>query len=104
KRGAMLQFCLVLQCAVVFLNDAGGDGQSEAGAAFLRGEERIEQSLLHLGRNAAAVVGDFEDDDVGFLVGDHFASGARAQSDDAVARGGIGGVLNQVDQHLFDLR
>ena len=48
---------LILERAAVFFDDARGDGQAQAGAGFLGGEERVEQALLDLRGNAFAGVG-----------------------------------------------
>ena len=65
KGRAAIHLGLILQRAAVFLHDARGDGQAQAGAGFLGGEKRIEQPLFHFRRNAFAGVRDFQDDDVG---------------------------------------
>ena len=45
---------------LVFLDDFGGDGEAEAGAALLGGEVRQEEALAHLVGEAGAGVGDGE--------------------------------------------
>ena len=44
--------------AVVFGDDAAGDGQAEAGAAVLGGEVREEKFVFVFGGDAVAAVGD----------------------------------------------
>ena len=44
--------------AAMALDDAPRRGQAEAGAAVLRGEERLEDLRPHVRRDARAVVGD----------------------------------------------
>src|SRR5579863_2150786 len=46
--------------ASVFLDDLGGDGESEAGAALLGGEVRQEEAFAHLVGEDGAGVGDGE--------------------------------------------
>ena len=71
----MIDLGLVLKSAAVFLHDARGNRQTQPRAILLGGEERIEQSLLHLGRNAAPGVGHFKDDDVRFAIAESTAAG-----------------------------
>src|ERR1035438_4901312 len=56
---------LILEHAAVPFNDASGNWQTEASAGFLRAEERVEQALLDLGRDAFAVVNHFKDNGFG---------------------------------------
>ena len=51
--------------ALVFLDDFGGDGEAEAGAALLGGEVGQEEALAHLVGEAGAGVGDGELDHAG---------------------------------------
>ena len=56
KRRAAIDLRLKLQSAAMFFDDARRDRQPETRASFLRAEERIEQTLLHIWRNAFAVI------------------------------------------------
>jgi hypothetical protein len=66
------------------------------------GKERVKESFFRVRLNASAGVSDFENDDVGFAVGNALAIGARAQGDSACAGDAVGGVLNEVDNHLLE--
>ena len=85
------------------LHDARGDGQAESRAGVLGGEERIEKSLLHVRRNAFATILYFQDDDVGCFVVEVFPIPSRPELDHSALANGLGGVADEVDQHLFDL-
>ena len=58
--GAFVGLALDGDGAAVFLDDAPGDEQAQAGAVGLGGEERLEQALHVLGRDADAVILDGE--------------------------------------------
>src|SRR5215472_16065743 len=51
--------------ALVLLDDFGGDGEAEAGAALLGGEVREEEALAELVGETGAGVGDAEFDEAG---------------------------------------
>src|ERR1051326_376646 len=100
----MINLGLVLEDAAVFFDDTRGDGESKAGAGWFGGEERIEEPLFNFGTDAFAGIGDFEDDDVGFAVSQALAIFPRAHRDCAAAADAVRGVLNQIDEHLLNLR
>src|SRR5690242_14784208 len=65
--------------AAVLVDDLLAHGEAEAGAARLRGEERIEGAAAHGGRHAGALVAD-GDRDVAVAAADlaaHLAAGRR---------------------------
>src|SRR5262245_29279411 len=99
----MPRSCLVLERAIMLLHDARGDGKAQARARILRSKKRVEQTFLHIRRDAAAIIFDFKDGDV--LIGalQALAILAGAQFDDSLSVARIGRVLNEVDQHLSDL-
>src|SRR5437667_2375481 len=72
---------LILERAAVPFNDASGNRKAEASAGFLRAEERIEQALLDLGRNAFASVAHFKNHGVVFAPSNRSACRARAKRD-----------------------
>ena len=98
---AVTRLGLILEHAAELFNDAGGNRQAEAGAGFLRAEERVEKALLDFGRDALAVVSHFKDNGCGLAPVERGACGARAERDRAIAVNGFSGVANKVDQHLF---
>ena len=53
----------------MLLDDLGGDGEAEAGAALLGGEVGEEEALAHLVGEAGAGVGDGELDHAGVEAG-----------------------------------
>jgi len=81
------------EAAAVLGDDAGGDGEAEAGTAVLGGEVREEEFVFVLRGDAVAGVGDDDFDEVGVGIG------AGGDSDVADGGGfeGFGGVINQVD-------
>src|ERR1051325_972159 len=92
-----------LQPSAMLLNDPGRNGQPQPAALGFRAEKRIEDPLLNLRGNAAAVVLDLNE-----RYGPRFAvvwPGGRfgAQGDDSVAGDAFGCVLDEVDEHLLEL-
>ena len=90
----------------MFADDALGDPEAEAGAAFaLGGEEGLEEVVADLGRDAGAVVDDF-DDGAGFewLVSGIDAGPLRddADQDGAAFAGCFGGVGDEVGEDLAE--
>ena len=88
----------------MLFNDARGDGEAEAGAGFLRAEERVEEALLDFGRDAASGVGNFQDNGLGVAAVECRTAGARAERDGAFAVDGLGGVAHEVDEDLLEVR
>src|SRR6185436_16922523 len=88
---------LILEHAAVLFNDASGNRQAKASAGFLRGEERVEQTLLGFGRNAFAGVAYFKNHGVSLAPAERGAFGARAQRDSPCAVNGFSRVVNEVD-------
>src|ERR1051326_4996802 len=103
KRGAVVHLRLILQRAAVLFNYARRDGQAQAGAAFLGGEEWVKQAFLRARRDAFAGVGDFKNDNLSVARGQALAVESRPQGHDAVVPDGVGGVLHEVDKDLLDL-
>src|SRR5205823_10126386 len=66
-RGALPNLAVDLHLSVVLLNDAPTDRQAESGALpfRLRGEERLENAIQNLGRNAGPSVGNLQEDHFG---------------------------------------
>ncbi len=81
--------------AVMFCDDAAGDGEAEAGAAILGGEMREEEFVFVFWRDAVARVSNFDFDGIAI------ASETRRDGDGAEcgAFEGFGGVVDQVDKH-----
>ncbi len=75
----------------MLLDDFGGDGESEAGAALLGGEVGEEEALAHLVGESAAGVGDGELDEAGVEQG-----GGDAKLAQEAALHGLDGVVDQV--------
>ena len=84
--------------AVVFLEDLGGDGEAEAGAALLGGEVGEEEALAHLVGEAGAGVGDGELDHAG---GRASAGGDVELAEEAVLHG-FGGVVDEVGEGALE--
>ena len=81
--------------AAVLADDAADDEEAEAGAAFLGGEERLEDVAHVLGGDSGSCVADGD----GRFVFIEIA----AKSDRSAGRGGLGGVADEVVDRLFDL-
>ena len=95
KGGAAIELGLVTEFTAVLLDNSRRDGKAQSRSAFLGGEEGIKQALLHLSRNPFSGVGNFQNRGIGFVV--------DAQRDYSFVPDAVRRVLNQVDQHLFDL-
>ena len=82
-----------LDLSVVSFDNLFGDGQSQTGAAGLVGGERRKESLQNLGRHAAAVIGDADNDLIQILPG---------RKGDAVIPGrGLEGILQKIQEGLL---
>lgn len=62
---------------------------------LLRGEEGIENALLHVRRNAGAIVADFHDGAIQLV--------KRANPELAFAVHGVNGIINEIGPHLIEL-
>src|SRR5260221_295877 len=87
----------------MFIHNAPGNRQAQPRAVLLGAEERFEESLLRFGGNAAAVVLDLQNHRVGWPSLQRFSSFEGAEGDGPVAPDAYAGVLDQVDEHLFEL-
>ena len=85
----------------MLFHDASGDGKPKSRAVFLGGEKRVEKSLFDLRRNPAAIVRNLQHYNVGLAINQPFAVMAGAQRNRPAHIRAIGGVLNQIDQHLL---
>src|SRR5215204_2184464 len=88
---------------IMLVNDLGGNGQTESGAVFFGAEEGIEKPFLNFGRNAGAVVLNFNDDDLGLFTSQHHTVAPRAQNNEAVLTDTLGGILHEIEKDLFEL-
>src|SRR5882672_2914895 len=99
KFGAAAGAVFGMHVAAKILHDAVGDGESEAEALAdrLRGHERIEDALDHLGGNARAVVSDAD--------ADHVLRAAHLDADRGLldVGHGIERIGDEIDQHLLEL-
>ena len=82
---------------LVFLDDLGGDGEAEAGAALLRGEVWKEEPLAHFVGEAGAGVGDGEFDHAGVEQG-----GGDAELAEEARLHGLGGVVDEVAEGALE--
>ena len=108
ERGAAVRLALHGQRAAVALDDVVADVEPEPGPSGLGGEERLEHGLQVLRRDPApwssTRTTTRQAERAPALVGSR-----RAQADASIAhltrarRRGLGGVLDQVDEHLLDL-
>ena len=92
-----------VECAFVLVDYFRGDGQSKAGAIVLRAEEGIKQSFLHFGRDALASVLDFQRHGPRQSSAQLGVAINGAQRDRALVTDAVGGVLNEIDEHLLEL-
>src|SRR5438876_8923971 len=63
KNRSVVDSRLVLQDPSMFLDNAGGDWEPQAGAALFGGEKRIEKPLLHIRRHPFSGISDFQNHD-----------------------------------------
>src|SRR5262249_7614303 len=92
--------------AAVLGDDAGTDGESEAGPARLGGEEGREEVALHVLGHAWAVVRDRDREElVAMRAAAHVIAGLDAGRDGelATAAEGLDGVAHEVQEHLGQL-
>src|ERR1700683_1091513 len=99
KFGALADFGFDLHFALVVFHDFFDDGEADAGAGFLVGEEGGEEVGDLVGGHALAVVADGKDE-VGFTF--KFLDGG-AEAQDASPGHGFGGVEDEVEEDLLDL-
>src|SRR5579864_3507148 len=80
------------QRAVMFADDAAGDGEAEARATIFCGEMRQEKFVFILGRNAVTCVSNFDFDGVAL------PRGTRGDGDGAKRRAfqSLGGIVDQI--------
>ncbi len=83
--------------ALVLLDDLGGDGEAEAGAALLGGEVWEEEALAHLVGEAGAGVGDGELDHAVVEQG-----GGDAELAEQARLHGFGGVVDEVAEGALE--
>src|SRR5260370_32062985 len=81
----------------MLLDDLGGDGEAEAGAALLGREIWKEESLAHLVGEAGAGVGDGELDHAVFE-----QEGAEAKLAEEALLHGLGGVVDEVAEGALE--
>ena len=79
----------------MFAHNAANDEQSQAGAFFFGGVERLEQVSHLFWRDTGSGVADADAD---FIIGE-----IAANSDFSARRGGLGGVADEVIKRLFHL-
>ena len=85
EQSAFAHFGFELQSSAMFVHDPLGDGEAQAASFRLGGVKRIEEPLLHFGRDARSVVLDFEHDRFGGLALEPDIALAGAQGNGAVA-------------------
>ena len=81
----------------MLLDDFGGDGEAEAGAALLGGEVGEEEALAHVVGEAGAGVGDGELDEAGGEDG----GGEGELAEEGVLHG-FGGVVDEVAEGALE--
>lgn len=87
----------------MFFNNSRGNGKPQASPCFLRAEEWIEEALLDFGGDTRAGVADIQNDYVASTIAKTARVEAGAQSYSAVSADALGGVLDEIDEHLLDL-
>src|SRR5262245_52084734 len=101
--GSLSNLSIKIQRAPVLVDDARGDGQPQPRSILFRAEERIEELLLHFGRNACAGILHFQKDRIIEVFLGARPAPAGAQDDGAVLADAVRRILNQVNQHLLEL-
>lgn len=87
----------------MFIDDASGDGKAEAGPGFLGGKERVKEAGLDFARDPFAGVDDLENDGWGGFFGGRHEGAAGVEGDGAIMTDAFGGILNEVNEDLFEL-
>src|SRR5258706_13308269 len=87
----------------MFIHDARGNRQAEAGAVGFRAEERIKEPVLDFARNTRPGVFDFQSDHPRRDALEHGSVETRTQRNGSLLRNGLTGILHKVDQHLLEL-
>src|ERR1041385_7267088 len=103
ENAAVIDLSLVEQRAAVLFDDSRGDRKAKARAGFLGRKEWIEEPLLDLGRDSFAGIRDLENDHSIGMVAQAPGVLASAQGNHAVGPNAVGGILDEIDQHLLDL-
>ena len=85
------------------LDDPGTDAESESSAVGLGGEEGVEEAALDLRRDARAEIADGEAHHRGGLPIDADVAQFGGERDGGSGGAGIGGIADEVDQHLAKL-
>ena len=93
--GALLRDAATGEIARVLRDDVGGDGEAEAGTAFLGGEEGIEDALLIFGAYACALVNDFD--------GERGGGSGAADAHHVCAVRGLDCIEDEVEEDLLEL-
>src|SRR5215471_6931802 len=103
KSCAAIHLRLILQRTPMSFHNPCRDRQPQPRAGFLRGKERIEKPFLDFRRDSFAGVGDLENDNLRIMISQPFVVEPRAEGDGSILPNAVGGILHQVNEHLFHL-
>src|SRR5947199_9898571 len=103
KGRAATDLSLILERTAMLLDNARRNRQAQPGAGLFGGEERVEEALLYFQRDTLAGVNHLQNDHGSGVTLQGHLSASRAECKRAVPSDAFRRVLNDVDQHLFDL-
>src|SRR5438874_13489173 len=94
---------LILERSAMFFNNTRRDRQAKSGAGLFGGKEWVEETLLYFQGNTLAGVNHLQNDYGSGVTRQGHQGASRTQCDRAVPPNAFRRVLNEVNQHLFDL-
>ena len=104
KCGSAFRTVFAREHSAVAFDQTPRDGQTEAGAVALGGEERLEDAVDDRRRDAGAVVGHGDVNELRFRTAASRRAGRRdVDMDRAAAVDGIARVEDKVGDHLFEM-
>src|SRR5438552_5677879 len=98
-----IEFGLILDCTAMFFNNARRDRKAQPRAGLFGGKERVEKPLLNFQGDTLAGVNYLQNDYGSGLTRQGHHGASRTQGNRAVPSDTFRGVLDEVNQHLFDL-
>src|SRR5437667_12563648 len=94
---------LILKCTAMFFNNARRNRQAQSGAGLLGGKKRVEKPLLNFQGDTLAGVNYLQNDYGSGVTRQGHQGASCTQRNRAVPPNTFRRVLNEVNQHLFNL-
>src|SRR6266480_2002548 len=98
-----IDLALILERTAMFFNNARRNGQTQPGAGLFGGKERVKKALLNLPGNALAGVNHLQNGYGSGVTRQWHQGASGTQRNRAAAFDTFRRVLDEVNQHLFDL-